>query len=266
MRQAILPILCGLLCACSTSPTPPESSKGPAPENPAPPVVAQDQSGSEKTHGRHHHKHHGGSGADQAVKAAAGGNAPGNFDFYVISLSWAPGFCATPAGSKDPGECSPQRHFAFVLHGLWPQFEQNGSPENCSNETVDDAIVQSMLNIMPSPSLVKHEWSKHGTCSGLSPKEYFEEATDAFESIKIPSAYQKPATALTLSPGKITEDFVTSNQAFGEQGFTVACSSNGRYLQEVRACLTKDMEGRACNREVQQEACKSNQVILRPVR
>jgi ribonuclease T2 len=197
---------------------------------------------------------------------APGEKTSGNFDFYVLSLSWSPGFCATQAGRNDPEQCGPQRHFAFVLHGLWPQYEQKGWPEDCSTEGVDQSIVEGMLNIMPSPKLVEHEWQKHGTCSGLSAKEYFEEAADAFESVKVPAAYQQLTRELSVSPEKIKANFVAANPGFGEQGFSVLCSSNGRYLQEIHACLTRDLEGHACNREVQQEACRSDQVVMRPVR
>jgi ribonuclease T2 len=183
-----------------------------------------------------------------------------------MSLSWSPGFCATPAGHRDTLQCGGQRHYGFVLHGLWPQYEQKGWPENCTTETIDESTVQSMLSIMPSPDLVKHEWQKHGTCSGLDAKDYFEEAAEAFQSVKIPPRYQSPKKSITESPDQMLHDFVVVNPKFGEQGFAVLCSGNGRYLQEVRACLDKDLEGRSCNREVLRDECKSGEMIMRPLR
>ncbi len=260
MKHALVAALAALLCGCGAAPAP--QSSAPAPEK-----AASSEPPAERTHGRHHHKRHsGGPGTTAMAKADPATKAPGNFDFYVLSLSWAPGFCATPAGQRDPQECGPQRHLAFVLHGLWPQYEQKGWPENCSTETVDDQTVESMLRIMPSPHLVEHEWARHGTCSGLTPKEYFEEATDAYEAVKIPAAYAQLSQNLAVSPEKIKEDFLAANPSFGEQGFVVLCTRNGRYLEEVHACLTKDLEGRACNREEQGEACRSDQVVMRPVR
>jgi len=190
----------------------------------------------------------------------------GKFDFYVMSLSWSPGFCATPAGRNDDTQCGPQRHFAFVLHGLWPQYEQRGWPQECGTEPVDNAIIESMLPIMPSPKLVRHEWSKHGTCSGLSSKEYFEEAAEAFHKVNIPAAYKAPLKQIMVDPDKVGRDFAAANPAFPEGSFVVMCTRNGRFLQEVRACLTKDLDGRPCNREVAREACRSREVIMRPVR
>lgn len=163
-------------------------------------------------------------------------------------------------------QCGPERRFAFVLHGLWPQYEQGGWPENCSTETVSASLVTSMLTIMPSPRLVTHEWEKHGTCSGLSPNDYFKEATKAFQSIRIPARYKAPQQTITVNPRQLQQDFARANPSFAEDGFAVLCTGNGRYLQEVRACLTEDLAARRCNREVLRDACRSDRIIMRPVR
>src|SRR5262245_32563319 len=59
-------------------------------------------------------------------------NEPGKFDFYVLSLSWSPSFCAANVERgfqrSDP-QCGP-RPFSFVVHGMWPQYEK-GFPEFC---------------------------------------------------------------------------------------------------------------------------------------
>lgn len=64
-------------------------------------------------------------------------NAPGQFDFYVLSLSWSPSFCAgateraaergSGGGAATAQQCGP-RPYSFVVHGLWPQYEK-GFPE-----------------------------------------------------------------------------------------------------------------------------------------
>jgi len=69
-----------------------------------------------------------------------------------------------------------------------------------------------------------------------------------------------------VSPDQLQHDFATANPRIGDRGLVVLCSGNGRYLQEVRACLTLDLEGRPCNAEVLRDACKSNQIVMRPVR
>lgn len=215
---------------------------------------------------RHHNRRHGRGGDANGPANPQIANVAGNFDFYLLSLSWSPGFCATPAGQNDPGQCAPGRKFSFVLHGLWPQYEQTGWPEDCSTEQMDPSLARKMINIMPSEKLIQHEWQKHGTCSGLSSKDYFEEADEAFHSINIPAPYRELASMLTVSPTEIRSQFAAANPKIGEQGFVVECSGNGHYLSEVHACLNKDLEGRACNREEQRHECRSDSVVMRPVR
>src|SRR6185369_17555924 len=53
------------------------------------------------------------------------GSRSSAFDYYLLTLSYAPDFCAQPAGDKDPRECGQGRRAGFVVHGLWPQGENN---------------------------------------------------------------------------------------------------------------------------------------------
>jgi ribonuclease T2 len=246
VRATLFLCIAILLESCSTSvgPAPSQTATARPPvEEPQNPTVSR----------KHRHK--------RTVNGASG-----TFDFYVMSLSWSPGFCATPAGRGDAMQCGSERPYGFVLHGFWPQYEAKGWPEDCTTERVDHATVENMLSIMPSPKLVEHEWQKHGTCSGLAPKDYFEEATEAFHSVKIPAQYQSPTRTITVSPDRMLHDFVAANPMFGDQGFAVLCSSNGRYLTEVRGCLSTDLEGRRCNQEVLQDQCRSPEMIMRPIR
>ena len=79
-----------------------------------------------------------------------------------------------------------------MVHGLWPQYE-NGFPEFCQVPAprLDRNIVSSMLDLMPAPRLIFHEWDKHGTCSGLNPRGYFETVRKARALVKIPDAYHR---------------------------------------------------------------------------
>jgi ribonuclease T2 len=218
--------------------------------------------------GKHHKRHrkHGTGGNPEGPANPEAKNVTGNFDFYLMSLSWSPGFCATPAGQNDPGQCAPGRKFSFVLHGLWPQYEQQGWPEDCSTEQMDPALVNQMLPMMPSPKLIQHEWQKHGTCSGLTSKEYFDEAGEAFHKFNVPAVYQNLSTPLNVNPAEIRSQLAAANPNIGEQAIVVQCAGGGRYLSEVHVCLTKDLAGRRCNRETQAAACRSDSVLMRPVR
>ncbi len=54
-------------------------------------------------------------------------NAAGQFDFYVLALSWSPSYCEA-AQERAPRQTTDQRcagrPFSFGVHGLWPQYEQ----------------------------------------------------------------------------------------------------------------------------------------------
>src|ERR1700716_3343908 len=102
-------------------------------------------------------------------------NEPGKFDFYVLSLSWSPSFCEQAGDRKSAQQQCGERPFSFVVHGLWPQYEK-GFPEFCQNPAprLDRNIVSSMLDMMPSPRLIFNEWDRHGVCSGLPARGYFD--------------------------------------------------------------------------------------------
>lgn len=192
------------------------------------------------------------------------GGTPGQFDYYVLSLSWSPGFCATSAGGNNQAQCGEGRKFAFVVHGLWPQYER-GWPESCSTAPPPDRqTVDSMLPIMPSTGLIRHEWSKHGTCTGLTAAQYFARIKTTFQSVKIPVDFQVPLKQITVKPSDIEAKFVAANPGMTPQSVAVLCSGNGRFLQEVRLCLDKNMKPRPCSADVKD--CRSQQIIMQPVR
>ena len=94
-------------------------------------------------------------------------NQPGKFDFYVLALSWSPSFCkdAEERGRESNDQCR-GRPYSFVVHGLWPQHER-GFPRDCQVPAprLNRNTMTSMLDLMPAPRLVYHEWDQHGTCS-----------------------------------------------------------------------------------------------------
>jgi ribonuclease T2 len=190
-------------------------------------------------------------------------NAPGNFDFYVLSLSWSPSFCES-AGERAPRQQCGARPYSFVVHGLWPQYEK-GFPEFCQVPAprLPRNIVSSMLDIMPAPRLIYNEWDKHGTCSGLSARAYFETIRKARAFIKIPEPYLEPSAALTVSPREVEEAFIKVNPGMTDEAIAVNCDQ--RRLREVRICLTKEFTFRACP-EIERRACRRDRLVMPPVR
>jgi len=195
-------------------------------------------------------------------------NTPGEFDFYVLSLSWSPSFCedAAERGNNGRGiqaQCG-GRPFSFVVHGLWPQYE-HGFPEYCQRPSprLDRNIMVSMLDLMPAPGLIYNEWDKHGTCSGQSQRTYFETIRKARAAVKIPQEYLELADTKTVAPGDVENAFIKANPGLTNAAIAVTC--NRTRLSEVRICLGKDLQFRACD-EIDGRACKRDQVTMPPVR
>ena len=207
--------------------------------------------------------------ASQAVAQDARQNEPGKFDFYLLALSWSPSFCAE-AGERNSSsksvqqQCASERPYSFVVHGLWPQYEK-GFPEFCQNPAprLDRNIVSSMLDLMPAPRLIFNEWDKHGVCSGLSARGYFETIRKARAQVKIPADYLAPKETLAVTPDQVEEAFVAANPGMSRAGIAITCG--GPRLSEVRICLSRDLQFRECP-EIDKRACRREQLRMPPVR
>ncbi|MEN6489135.1 MAG: ribonuclease T2 [Smithella sp.] len=130
---------------------------------------------------------------DQGYKKSS----TGKFDSYVLALSWQPAFCETKPDKKECKTQTPDRYDAtnLALHGLWPNKNTDKKQTfgfcgvkksirkldtankwckmpslNLTDETKKD-LTQSMPGY--ASCLERHEWYKHGTCSGMKADKYF---------------------------------------------------------------------------------------------
>lgn len=203
--------------------------------------------------------------------AQARSNAPGEFDFYVLALSWSPSFCeAGRERARDRGEeprtsmqCG-ERPYSFVVHGLWPQYER-GFPRECQVPAprLPRTIVNTMLDLMPAPRLVFNQWDRHGTCSGLEPRAYFDLVRKARESVRIPDAYKDLSRYVTVTPAEVADAFVKANPGMDAAAIAVQCDH--RRLTEVRICVDKELKFRACG-EVARRSCRREKLVMPPTR
>jgi ribonuclease T2 len=210
----------------------------------------------------------GGLQSPNAPSAATKSHLPkGNgFDFYVLSLSWSPTYCQdSQARQRDAAQCSGPRPFAFVVHGLWPQFER-GYPRSCqtTQNRPSQAQARAMLDIMPSERLVQHEWEAHGTCSGLSARDYLTVLRAAADSVAIPELYASAPQWRRVSAGDVEAAFVAANPELRTTGIGVA--KRGNNLSEVRICLTLDLKPRACPEVDSKGVGPSTRLALPPSR
>jgi len=129
---------------------------------------------------------------------------------YVLALSWQPGFCASDAGT-DKTECAGDAASELTLHGLWPNADRNGDGHLDADDDyclgADRArllatdrrdwaklppvplsadLRRRLGDVMPGmrSQLERHQWVKHGSCSGLGPERYFAAAVTLSEAVR----------------------------------------------------------------------------------
>jgi len=163
----------------------------------------------------------------------------GKFDYYLLTLSWAPEYCHGHRGSP---ECN-GAHPGFVVHGLWPQDDTGQWPSHCSNAP-GLSNPTAMLDIMPDPRLIAHEWATHGTCTGLSAPQYFAVVRQAYRSVQIPAALVGPSRTSRQSAAEIKHLFTDANPRMSADDIAVTC--HNRYLAGVEVCLSKTLQPIAC--------------------
>jgi len=194
--------------------------------------------------------------------ASAEGTA-GDFDYYVLSLSWSPNWCELEGNQRQSPQCSDTAGFGWVLHGLWPQYE-NGWPSYCDSLLQNPTRRQTaeMADIMGSAGSAWHQWNKHGTCSGLESADYFSLARQAYEQIIRPELLRNLTREVSLPARLIEEAFLRDNPEIDPDGLTVTCKSGA--IQEVRICLTRDLDFRLCGRDVRRD-CTMNDAVFQPI-
>lgn len=195
----------------------------------------------------------------------------GKFDYYALVLSWSPTYCASRKSKRYEPQCDAKRArpYAFVLHGLWPQYTR-GYPERCwtrERPFVPKRLINQMLDIMPSPRLVIHEYKKHGTCSGLTPNGYYDLSRKLYDTITIPEQFTQPVKAQMVSPDALSDAFVKANPDLRSDMLAISCGGAGNRLREIRICFSKSGKPTPCGRnENQRRMCSAKRMFIPPVR
>lgn len=188
----------------------------------------------------------------------------GQFDYYVLALSWQPSWCSSTGDDRHAKECDAGTGRDFSVHGLWPQYER-GWPDYCETGERDPSRreSQAMADVMGSGGLAWHQWQKHGRCSGLSAADYFQATRDALDAITIPAVFDDLARDIAVPPPVIEEAFIEVNPDLTRDAITVACRDDA--LTEVRICLTRDLQPRHCAPDARRD-CSRRSVVMESVR
>ncbi len=196
--------------------------------------------------------------------ARAEGEAAGDFDYYVLSLSWSPNWCALEGDARGSPQCAPGAGFGWVLHGLWPQYNR-GWPSYCRTGARDPSRAQTaaMADIMGAPGAAWYQWKKHGRCSGLSAEAYFDAARKAYDAVVRPQVFRRLTTPVRLPAGVVEQAFLKENPQLSANMLTVTCKAGA--VQEVRLCLSRDLSPRRCGADVVRD-CTLDQALFAPLR
>lgn len=188
------------------------------------------------------------------------GGTPGQFDFFVLALTWSPAFCQAEGARRQGEQCGARAEDAFVVHGLWPQYER-GFPSDCGfgrNPTRSD--IDKAMRVFVEEGLARYQWRKHGSCAGGGPGEYFEDVAVARDKVTIPGTFVRPDQAFSTTAQEVERAFVAANRGLRADMISVQCSRN--VLREVRICFTKDLRAFATCPEVDRAGCRARDISV----
>ncbi|PZX16630.1 ribonuclease T2 [Palleronia aestuarii] len=195
------------------------------------------------------------------LAAPAWSDDAGEFDYYVLSMSWSPTWCAIEGDARGAAQCD--RRFGWILHGLWPQYER-GYPEYCDTTEADPSRAETaaMADIMGDGGLAWYQWKKHGRCAGLPSGAYFDAARTAFGQVAKPDVFRRLDEPVALPARVVEEAFLEANPELFSEAITITCR-DGR-IQEARLCLTRDLAPRRCGLDVIRD-CSLGDALMDPI-
>lgn len=193
-------------------------------------------------------------GTSAAVSASSGVPLGSGFDFYVLALSWSPAYCLIEGDRANQQQCADDRDLGFVVHGLWPQHE-SGYPEFCPSrepDRVPSRLGRDYLDIVPSMGLIGHQWRKHGSCSGLSQRDYLKALRAARQRVNLPAEFAPQNLPAEIDAFEAENAFIAANPGMKRDGIAIRCERG--LLREVRICMTPSLEYCGCG-EVDRAGC-----------
>lgn len=194
--------------------------------------------------------------------ARAEGDRAGEFDYYVMALSWSPNWCRIEGDAKKSPQC--EEDHGWILHGLWPQFHR-GWPSYCNTPERQPSrtMTREMADIMGTSGLAWHQWKKHGTCSGLSARAYFDLSREAYGRVTRPPVFRKLDKSVTLPASVVEDAFLKANPELDKDMLTITCRDG--FINEARVCLSKDLEPVPCGSDVIRD-CRMTNAKFDPLR
>lgn len=199
-----------------------------------------------------------------ALPALAQEDKAGVFDYYVMALSWSPNWCKLEGDAKGSDQCDARFDHGWILHGLWPQYHR-GFPSYCRSRERAPSRGQTgaMADIMGTGGLAWHQWKKHGVCSGLTSKEYYELSREAYASVQRPEVFRKLTKDIKLPASVVEDAWLKANPQLKADEITITCRQG--HIQEARICLSRELKPVPCGQDVVRD-CRTKDAVITPVR
>lgn len=188
----------------------------------------------------------------------------GQFDYYVVSLSWSANWCDLEGDARQSPQCEDDADFGWVLHGLWPQYER-GWPSDCatSHRNPSRRDTSEQADLFGSSGSAWHQWNKHGRCTGLSALDFYALAQTAYDRVIRPAVFRSLSQPVTLPAEIVEQAFLRDNPELRPDQITITCRSG--YIQEARICMTRALEFRQCGADVIRD-CSLDDALFTPMR
>ena len=200
--------------------------------------------------------------ADEQTPAVAPPIA-GQYDSIMLAVTYMPDFCAKMGNKKECKSGAPLP--LFGLHGLWPNrandpkhtyrfctsvLESQLKTNWCATATdlvkngyLSQSTFANLSAVMPGAAscLYNHEWYAHGTCTSMTPENYYLASIDLMTQFHARSTFQDLVAKAQGS--RVTRDqLIAALRAdFGNQvesALVMACRIDGAtqkaYLREIR--------------------------------
>ncbi|WP_377192613.1 ribonuclease T2 family protein [Ruegeria meonggei] len=199
-----------------------------------------------------------------AMAALGDGEKAGEFDYYVLALSWSPNWCAREGDARASDQCDARHDHGWILHGLWPQYHQ-GWPAFCRTSEAPPTrrMTREMTDIQGTSGLAWHQWKKHGTCSGLSAPDYYALSRQAYGQVRRPDVFRKLEASVKLPASVVEDAFLKANPSLEPDMITITCKQG--YIEEMRLCLSRELEPVPCGRDVIRD-CAAKDALFDPIR
>ena len=164
---------------------------------------------------------------------------------YTLAVSWSPEYCHRDNNSM---QCSGRNgRFGFVLHGLWPESRRGPPPQWCAlTPRPSPELIRRHLCMTPVPTLLEHEWTKHGSCMVKTPEVYFKVSGILWRSLRWPDA-DRLSRQEGLTAGEFRRAFVAANPDWRGRQVGLVLSRSG-WLKEMRLCYGRDFMPADCDR------------------